>query len=562
MINALSKEIKLIAIYARVSTSNQENEGTIETQLAAVKEFANKNNYTIVQEYLDNGWSGDSIVRPALDQLRMEAKKKIWEAVLMYDPDRLARRYSYQELVMDELQEAGIEMIFVTVPSPKNSEDKILHGVRGLFAEYERAKISERFRLGKIRKVNEGHVLTTKAPYGYTYIRRDKENKKHGYYDINDKEAGVVKMIFTWIADEGLTIRKVVRKLQELGIKPQRSKRGVWSTSTLTTLLRNKAYIGEAHWGSSYSVVPEKPLKIQQYKKIKKTSRRMKPEEDWIASKIPVPVIIDRELFLQAREQLKTNFALCDRNKKNQYLLAGKIKCACGRTRGGEGPQHGKHLYYRCNDRNYSFPLPKTCPERGINARITDKLVWDKVVGLMSSPDLLQKQLDRWTNAHRNKTVSSIGDTKTIEKEIVKLKDQEERYIKAYGNAVFTIEQLKEYTTPIREQIVSLESQMSKIKQQENQINETALPNKNDLRLFAEESVKALSDLSFELKRAIVTNIVEKVVATQQKLEVNGYIPITPNYVAFKPNYRYRWPAQRGKIYPLQSSNARTSKYR
>jgi len=113
MINALSKEIKLIAIYARVSTSNQENEGTIETQLAAVKEFANKNNYTIVQEYLDNGWSGDSIVRPALDKLRMDAKKKIWEAVLMYDPDRLARRYSYQELVMDELREAGIEMIFV-----------------------------------------------------------------------------------------------------------------------------------------------------------------------------------------------------------------------------------------------------------------------------------------------------------------------------------------------------------------------------------------------------------------------------------------------------------------
>src|SRR3990167_9695491 len=122
----------------------------------------------------------------------------------------------------------------------------------------------------------------------------------HGYYEINPEEARVAKMIFNWIADEGLTIRAVVRKLRELDIKPRKSKRGVWNTSTLTTLLRNKAYIGEAHWGSSYAVAPEKPIKIQQYKKIKKTSRRMRPEEEWIASAIPVPKIIEREQFMRA----------------------------------------------------------------------------------------------------------------------------------------------------------------------------------------------------------------------------------------------------------------------
>jgi len=546
MTGTTQKEIRLIAVYGRVSTSNQENEGTIETQLSAVREFAQRNNYVIVQEYLDNGWSGDSIVRPALDQLRMDAKKKIWEGVLMYDPDRLARRYSYQELVMDELREAGVEIIFVTVASPKNSEDKILHGVRGLFAEYERAKISERFRLGKLRKVAEGHVLTTEAPYGYRYIRNDKEKKRHGYYEINDEEARVVKMIFTWISEEGFTIRKVVKKLQELGIKPQRSKRGVWNTSTLTTLLRNKTYIGEAHWGSSYAVVPENPINKDKYRKMKKSSRRMKPEEEWIASKIPVPAIIDEALFARVREQLKTNFALCQRNKKNEYLLAGKIRCVCGRTRAGEGPMRGKHLYYRCTDRVLSYPLPRVCKEKGINARIADKLVWDKIAGLMSSPDLLRTQLDRWTNAPRNKVVSSIGDTKVIEKEIEKLKDQEGRYNKGYGAGLFTIEQLKEYTTPIKEQIVSLGSQIAKARQQENQINVAAMPNENEIKSFAEESAGVLSDLSFELKRAIVTNVIEKIVGTQQKLEVSGYLPVTSNYVEFKTGYRNRRPPKCG----------------
>ena len=114
------KPSKLIAIDARVSTSRQENEGTIETQLSVLREYAQKNSLIIVKEYLDDGWSGDILARPSLDELRQDAKSKLWEAVLFYDPDRLARRYSYQELVMDELREAGVEGMFITISTPKN----------------------------------------------------------------------------------------------------------------------------------------------------------------------------------------------------------------------------------------------------------------------------------------------------------------------------------------------------------------------------------------------------------------------------------------------------------
>ncbi|WP_456737480.1 MULTISPECIES: recombinase family protein [unclassified Bradyrhizobium] len=108
-----------IAIYARVSTARQEEDGTIETQLRALRDFAQQNNYTVIREYIDDGWSGDMLARPSLDQLRADATKKLWQAILIYDPDRLARRYSYQELVMDELRERNIEVLFVTVSSPK-----------------------------------------------------------------------------------------------------------------------------------------------------------------------------------------------------------------------------------------------------------------------------------------------------------------------------------------------------------------------------------------------------------------------------------------------------------
>ena len=349
--------ITLIATYARVSTARQEEERTIEVQLGALRDFARERGYTVVKEYIDDGWSGDILARPSLDQMREDAKKKMWQAVLIYDPDRLARRYSYQELVMDELRDMGLEVMFITVASPKNSEEKILHGVRGLFAEYERAKIRERFRLGKVRKVKEGHVLLSDPPYGYSYVPR--QGDRHGFLEIDAEEAGVVRLLFDWVGNQRLTLRQVVRRLQEQGIRPRRSERGVWNTSTLSTLLRNSVYIGEAHWGSSHAVVPKHPLKTDTYRKIKKSSRRLTPKEEWIF--IPVPAIIDKDLFECTRAQLATNYALCIRNKKNAYLLAGKIRCVCGRTRSGEGPLKGKHLYYRCTDKVLRFPLPREC---------------------------------------------------------------------------------------------------------------------------------------------------------------------------------------------------------
>ena len=107
---ATEQSTKLIALYARVSTARQEEEQTIQNQLLTLREFALKHNYRIVREYVDDGWSGDILARPALDGLRQDLKEKLWDGVLIYDPDRLARRYSYQELVSDELREEAQEL--------------------------------------------------------------------------------------------------------------------------------------------------------------------------------------------------------------------------------------------------------------------------------------------------------------------------------------------------------------------------------------------------------------------------------------------------------------------
>lgn len=536
----------LAAFYARVSTQRQENEETIETQILAIKDFAKVNGHTIVKEYKDEGWSGTILARPSLDELRLDARNKIWEAIIIYDPDRIARKYSYQALVIDELEELGVKVLFVTTPPAKTDEDRLLYGVKGLFAEYERARISDRFRLGKLRLAREGNIVTGEAPYGYDYI--PKQGKTSGHYKINKSEATVVKMMFSWIAEQGFTVRGVVRQLKELGIPPRRSKRGVWNTSTIINIFRNETYIGKAHYLRSYATVPEKPLNHEKYKKIKKTSRKFRPESEWI--EIPTPKIIEEDLYKRTLQQLKTNFEMSKRNRKNDYLLAGSIYCVCGRRRAGEGPQKGKHLYYRCTDRVHSFPLPHTCNERGVNARIADKLVWDRLSSLMTSPDLIKKQAERWIAKKKERGNQAIGSIEAINTELNKIKREEERYLKAYGAELINFEQLQEAVGDLKIKKVALESQQSQISEQKEEI-ETKVPTQKEIQRFTAKAVEELPNLGFDIKQAIVRKLVDKVVAKQNEMTVYGYLPLGKEneYVKFWSEYRDCGVAECGKVY-------------
>jgi len=529
------KTIKLIAIYARVSTARQEEEQTIDNQIHELEDFAKKNAWIIVKRYVDDGWSGDILARPQLDLLRQDAGEKLWDAVLIYDPDRLARRYSYQELVTDELREAGAEVAFVTTPAPKNGEEKILHGVKGLFAEYERVKIAERFRIGKMRKVREGHILTSEGPYGLTYVPM--KDREHGHYVVNHEEARVVQLIYRWVDEEGTTVRGVVKRLQEMRIKPRRSKRGVWSPSTVSHMLHNTTYIGEAYYGRSYAVVPERPRKIERYRKLRKTSRRINPSEHWI--KIAVPSILDRTLFSRVQERLKSNFDLASRHTKNNYLLGGILWCGCGNRRTGSGAKQGRNLYYGCIGRVRNFPFPSTCEERAVNARIADDLAWQKISQLMSSPELLRSQIQQWLAGRQDKAERADVDVDTIEKEIARAQNEEDRYNKAYGAGLLSLDQLRDYTLAVREKIVSLKAQIAQASEAVATASAINLPSEEQIERFAAKATATLKNLNFGAKRAIVRSVVERCVISSDELRIHGYLPVENSNVELCSNHRH-----------------------
>jgi len=197
--------MKIAALYARVSSARQQHQDTIASQVAALLDYAQTHDYHVSPQriYQDEGYSGASLDRPALDRLRDAVATGEVEVVLILSPDRLARQFAYQYLVTEEFERAGCQVIFLSHGLAATPTERMLQEMTGVFAEYERAQITERCRRGRLFRARQGGVLMTEAPYGYTYI--PKTDSCSSNLVINEAEAEVVRQIFHWLIDEQLS---------------------------------------------------------------------------------------------------------------------------------------------------------------------------------------------------------------------------------------------------------------------------------------------------------------------------------------------------------------------
>src|SRR5713226_4099252 len=247
------------AIYARVSSERQAQENTIDSQVQALRGRVRDEGLTLDEElcFIDDGYSGSTLVRPALERLRDQAAAGAIDRLYVHSPDRLARRYAYQALLVDELQHCGAELVFLNRPLGKGAEDDLLLQVQGVVAEYERAKILERSGRGKLHAARCGRVsVLSHAPYGYRYISKELAGGD-ARYEVCSGEAKVVQDIFRWVACERLSISQVARQLAAQEILSPRG-RATWDPTTVWGILRNPAYKGNAAYGKRRTV-PRRP---------------------------------------------------------------------------------------------------------------------------------------------------------------------------------------------------------------------------------------------------------------------------------------------------------------
>src|SRR5918998_6826054 len=189
------------ASYARVSSEQQAEANTVASQIAALQARVAEDGLALPEErqFVDEGYSGATLIRPALERLRDLIAAGGVDRLYVHSPDRLARKYAYQVLLIDEFQRAGVEVIFLNRELGRSPEDDLLLQVQGMVAEYERAKILERSRRGKRHAAHSGEVsVLSTAPYGYLYIRKQ-ESGGEGRFEILLEEARVVRQVFALV---------------------------------------------------------------------------------------------------------------------------------------------------------------------------------------------------------------------------------------------------------------------------------------------------------------------------------------------------------------------------
>ena len=181
------------AVYARVSSARQAKDETIGSQLAALREHAAASRLDVPEEWVfaDEGHSGATLIRPGLEALRDLAAQGCLDVVLVYSPDRLARKFAYQALLIEELARCGARVEFVKGPRGDSPEDQLLIQFQGMFAEYEKAQLMERYRRGKAWRAKTGSVnVLSGAPFGYRYVRKTPESGAR--YEVIPHEAVLV----------------------------------------------------------------------------------------------------------------------------------------------------------------------------------------------------------------------------------------------------------------------------------------------------------------------------------------------------------------------------------
>jgi site-specific DNA recombinase len=419
------------ALYARVSSEQQAGSGTIQSQIAALVERARGDDTVIPLElqYVDDGFSGSTLVRPALERLRDAVYSGLIDRVYIHSPDRLSRKYAYQILLIDELRRASVEIVFLNRKLADTPEDELLLQVQGVVAEYERAKIMERARRGRLHAARQGSVnVLSKAPFGYQYVSKH-EGDGEAQYEIVFEEARIVQQIFQWVGKERITLRQVCARLRELGIRTGSGKSS-WHYSTVAGMLRNPAYIGQAAYGKT-TVGPPR-LKLRASRGAPEQSKRGHSvydvaSDDWI--RIPVPALVTPAIFEIVQEQMIDNQKRARERKGGaSYLLQGLLGCKkcghafCGRRQlsRANGKRTVQYTYYRCcGAQNPQIGERAVCNNKLVRSELLEDAVWSEVMRLLKDPACLEKEykrrlsLDGKTNAsqlqaERTKLCNSI----------------------------------------------------------------------------------------------------------------------------------------------------------
>jgi site-specific DNA recombinase len=520
--------MKRSALYARVSTDRQKEEGTIESQIAELKRQIAAAGDELVKEYIDDGHSGKYLDRPALDELRNDLKTDAFDAVYFLCADRIARDLMHQNIIVGELLKHKKRIIISCKDYEENPENKFALSVFGAVAEFERAKIAERMTRGKLHRLRTGQLLSHgHTIYGYAYAKKTESSPPA--LVVNEAEAKIVRMIFEMYASGQFGPAAISRFLEAHGI-PTRKGNLLWDQVRITQIMKNTTYTGTRYHNRS-AIVTEVS---KDGKRAKTPKREYRAREEWIAVK--VPAIVSQELFDRAQEQLRIS-ASRYRNLPIRALLCGFVRCAdCGRLYASaysyakivqpSGAVSVCHRgQYRCTRTNEDRAHHSTqrCRNVRVESNIFDGTVVEMIRAVMFDPDRLGRCIE---SGSRVDDPSAAAELSRIAGEINGLNDKRRAIFEAYATEQMNTEEYIAASRALDEALVRVKGEKAAVVNAARDAgwDDAAAASIRHFCASARTRFEACAD--FDAKRAFLRDHVERIVFNHGKLSIFGSVPL------------------------------------
>ncbi len=516
----------------------QEKEQTIQSQLAAISRYAESHGFFInsALTYTDEGFSGSHLERPALDELRDHAREGRFEAVVVLCPDRLARKYAYQVLLLEEFKKVSVEVHFCEHPITDSPDDQLLLQIQGAVAEYERAKILERARRGRLHRARMGELGPSRLPYGYRYAPKNRGGD--GSIRVDDEEASLVRQVFEWYAREGETL---YRLLGRLNVSPWRTRAGrkEWGATTVLRMLHCQWYVGRAYYNRTRTVRNLPSAIDNPGKRPAKETVTLRPPADWIL--VPVPPILDEELFTRVQQRIVENHRFARRrlSREGVFLLRGLMKCGtCGHAYVAEtrieDRRHGdeyRYEYYICSMRMAprSDAIRHRCPNERLRAVGVDEAVWTAARDLLLDSKEVATQLRQWVEHTSTDSPELQQQLQHAEHRLQEVTRQRNRLLDAYQVGALSLETLRTRMQSLEENLQAAESSVAQIRA-EQLTAEVARTHALGAETVLDQLRPALLNADFATRQLILRLLIERVVVHGQHLEVQLALPVSGNF--------------------------------
>jgi site-specific DNA recombinase len=518
------------AIYARVSSARQKKDQTIGSQTAALREHAAQNRLEVPPEWVfeDEGHSGATLVRPGLEALRDLAAQGCLDVVLVYSPDRLARKFAYQALLIEEFARTGVRVEFINNGARGDTpEDQLLVQFQGMFAEYEKAQLMERYRRGKVHRARAGSVnVLSGAPFGYRYLR--KSDHAGAAYEILEDEAPLIAELFRRYADDGATIADLARWLTGQGV-PTRTGKHRWDRSVVWGMLRNPAYAGRAVFGKTMAVHESAGLNRiarLQGRSVPRAARTVgRPSEEW--TEISVPAIVTEETFARVQQRLADNKRFAARNTKVPSLLQGLAACsACGYGyyRTSTRTTNKTIYYYRClGSDDYRFEGGRVCHNRPVRADYLDTVVWEHITGLLADPALIRSEISKRLEAART-SHPVTSQRKRLDAALAKTTASITAMIEAFSEQLITIDELRARIPHLRAREANLRRQLDALDAQAAD-QHAYLKLADDLEGFLTRLHTNAATATVQDRQRVLRLLVKDILIDPEKITIRHRIP-------------------------------------